>query len=205
MTRGIAAALRLKERTGEAYSSRMKVDVTYRIVIRPRQRVLRVRFRREDGKSIVLLFPDPSQFEGAARKAGLSGMALQGLEDDIAVVAQMKEQTHTRCGLEISPEELQRLGATDWREPQEFNLSFERTPEDKLRLTAREVDPHPGMMSLNVHTVLPKEDFERMMSRIGMHPRDVRDANMYGSQSIRRINEDEVETLIDSIFHRARM
>jgi len=179
----------------------MKVDVTYRIVIRPRQRLLRVRFRREDGKSIVLLFPDPSQFEAAAQKADLSGTALQELEDDLAVVAQMKEPTHTRCGLEISTEELQRLDATEWREPQEFNLSFERTSEDKLRLTAREVDPSPGMMSLNVYAEFPKENFERLMSRIGMHPREVRDANMYGSQSIRRINEDEVETLIDSIFH----
>ncbi len=197
----LAAALRLKERIGVAYPSRMKVDVTYRIVIRPRQRLLRVRFRREDGKSIVLLFPDPSQFEAAAQKADLSGTALQELEDDLAVVAQMKEPTHTRCGLEISTEELQRLDATEWREPQEFNLSFERTSEDKLRLTAREVDPSPGMMSLNVYAEFPKENFERLMSRIGMHPREVRDANMYGSQSIRRINEDEVETLIDSIFH----
>jgi hypothetical protein len=55
------------------------------------------------------------------------------------------------------------------------------------------------MMSLNVHAVFPKEDFQGLMSRIGMNPREVRDANMYGSQSTRRINEDEVEILIDSI------
>jgi hypothetical protein len=183
----------------------MKVDVTYRIVIRAQQRLLRIRFRREDGESVLLLFPDPLQFQASAHKANLSVPTLHALEDDLAVVAQMKETTHTRSGLEISTEELQRLNATEWREPQEFNLSFKRMTEDKLQLTAREVDPRPGMMSLNVHIVFPKEDFEGRMSRIGMHPSEVRDANMYGSQSSRRINEDEVEALIDLIPHRATM
>ena len=56
-------------------------------------------------------------------------------------------------------------------------------------------------MSLNVHAVMPKEEFQSFMSRISMNPSEVRDANMYGSQSSRRINEDEVESLFDSIPH----
>ena len=180
----------------------MKVNLTYRITIRPSGRVLRVRIRREDGLSIVLLFPDPGQFEAAAQQARLSVTALQDLENDVAVLAQMSESSHTRRDLEIGPEELERLGATEWSDPQEFNLSFERTSgEDELRITAREVNPRPGLMRLNVHAVIPKEEFQSFMSRISMHPGEVRDANMHGSQSSRRINEDEVESLFESIPH----
>jgi hypothetical protein len=176
----------------------MKIDVTYRIVDRASGRLLRVRLRRKDGMSIILPFSDPSQFETAVQNAALSQTALEELELDVAVVSQMKESTYMRPDLEISIEELRRLGATEWRDQQEFNLSFQRTPDHNLRLTALEVDPPPGMMSLNVHTVFSKDDFEGLLSRIGMQPRDVRDANLYGSQSIKRINEDEVEILMDN-------
>ncbi len=180
----------------------MKVNLTYRVTIRPSGRVLRVRIRREDQLSIVLLFRDPGHFEAVTQQANLSVTALQALEDDVAVLAQMSESSFTRADLEIGQEELQRLGATEWSDPQEFNLSFERTSGgDELRITAREVNPRPGLMSLNVHAVIPKEEFQSFMSRISMHPSEVRDANMYGSQSGRRINEDEVESLFDSIPH----
>jgi len=105
----------------------MKVNLTYRVTIRPSGRVLRVRIRREDGLSIVLLFRDPGHFETVTHQANISVAALQALEDDIAVLAQMGDSSFTRADLEIGQEELQRLGATEWGDPQEFNLSFERT------------------------------------------------------------------------------
>jgi hypothetical protein len=180
----------------------MKVNLTYRVTIRPSGRLLRIRIRREDGLSIVLLFPDPGHFEAMAQQANLSVAALQAIEDDAAVLAQMSESSLTRENLELGPEELQRLGATEWSDAQEFNLSFKRTSGgDELRITAREVNPRPGLMPLNVHTVIPKGEFQSFMSRISMDPSEVRDANMYGSQSGRRINEDEVESLFDAIAH----
>ncbi len=117
------------------------------------------------------------------------------------MVAQMQELTHFRGALEISSEELVRLNATDWRDPQRFDLSFERLHEGRLRLKAREVDPYPGIMSLNVQIDFPKEGFGELLSQIGLQPREVRDLNLHGSQSARKINEDEVEAVFDSIQH----
>lgn len=121
--------MRFDERTGSATRILigMKVNLTYRVTIQPSGRVLRVRIRREDGLSIVLLFRDPGHFEAVAQQANLSVTALQALEDDVAVLAQMRESSFARGDLEIGPEELQRLGATEWSDPKEFNLSFERT------------------------------------------------------------------------------
>jgi hypothetical protein len=179
----------------------MRVNITYRVIIHPRGRSLRVRFRRDDGQSLIVLFPNPSQFEVAVQQANLSATAAEELQGDVAVVAQMQESTYARKDLEIIAEELQRLAGSNWGDPPEFNLSFKRISEDKLRITAREVNPRPGFMSLNVHAEIPKERFRTLLSRVGMYPSEVRDLNMYGSQSTRRINEDEVETLIDSICH----
>ncbi len=180
----------------------MKVDLTYRIIVRSSGRLLRIRVRQEDGQSAVLLFSAPEQCQATDRRANLSAGALQDLEDDLLVVAQMQELTHFRGALEISSEELVRLNATDWRDPQRFGLSFERLHEGRLRLKAREVDPYPGIMSLNVQIDFPKEHFGKSIGQIGLQPREVRDLNLHGSLSTRKINEDEVEVVFDSIHHK---
>ncbi|MBA3914007.1 MAG: hypothetical protein H0X25_09185 [Acidobacteriales bacterium] len=180
----------------------MKVSLIFRVIIRPSGRVLRVRIRREDGLSIILLFSDPGRFEAVAQQANLSPMALQAIGDDVAVLEQMSESSFTRADLEISQEELQSLCGAAFREPQEFNLRVERIGGgNELRVTAREVDPLPGLMSLNVHAVIPKEEFQHFLSRVNLHPSQIRDAHVYGSKSGRRITEDEVETLFDLITH----
>jgi hypothetical protein len=180
----------------------MKVDITYRIIVRSSGRLLRIRVRQEDGQSAVLLFSDPEQFQATVRQANLSATALQDLVDDLPVVAQMQELTYLRGALEISSEELVRLNVIDWRDPQWFDLSFERLREGRLRLKAQEVDPYPGIMSLNVHIDFPKERFEGLIDQIGLKPIDIRDLNLHGSKSVRQISEDEVDAVFDSIHHK---
>jgi hypothetical protein len=52
----------------DAYPFGMKIDVTYRIVNRASGRLLRVRFRRGDGMSIVVLFPEAATTSHHFRK-----------------------------------------------------------------------------------------------------------------------------------------
>jgi hypothetical protein len=179
----------------------MKVDLTFRIIVRSSGRLLRIRFRREDGQSAVLLFSDPEKFRASIDQANLAPVAVSVLEGDLLVVAQMQETTYFRRAIELSSEELNRLSATDWRDPQRFDLSFEKAHEGQLRLKAREVDPYPGIMSLNVQIDFPKEHFGEVIRPLGLQPREVRDLNLHGSQSARRISEDEVEAIFDSIHH----
>jgi hypothetical protein len=80
-----------------------------------------------------LLFSDSEQFQATVYQANLSAVALRDLEGDLLVVAQMREMTHFRRALELSSEELVRLNATDWRDPQRFDLSFESLPEVQIK------------------------------------------------------------------------
>lgn len=157
---------------------------------------MRVRFRQEDGTSAIVLFTDPQQFSSLLENAKLSHPVAEALESDASVVAQMSSNSHRRLEVELSVESLTRLGATDWREPQKFNLSFE-TIDQEIRLKGREVDPRPGLMSLNVGRLIAKEEFASVLGQVELDPKDVRDLKLYGSRSCRQIDEDEVELLFD--------
>jgi hypothetical protein len=177
----------------------MKVDISYRIIEASPGRLLRVRIRRADGQSALLWFRDLAEFQTAVQQVNLSGSGSSTLENDMATVLQMRELTYLSIDLEITPEDLVRLGATEWRAPQSFNIAFQQASDGRLRLKAREVDPPPGFRSLNVEIEIPKEEFAPTIAQIGMLPHEVRDLNLYGTQSLRRINEDEVELLFDSV------
>ena len=179
----------------------MKIDITYRTIERSRGRLLRVRFRKEDGESALLLFRDPQEFANALEKANVAESIKRQLEADLLVVSQMQEQVHSCIDLGISRDELARLGASEWLEPQKFNLSFNKTATGDLILAAREVNPLPGFMSLSVKAAIRKDQFAEVIDQVGLKPNEVRDANLYGSQSKRLIDEDEVDLLFDSIKH----
>jgi hypothetical protein len=175
----------------------MKIDITYRTVETPRRRLLRVRFRQADRKSAIVLSTDPQHFSSLLENAGLSDPATEALESDASVVALMSSSVHFG-EVELKIENLARLRATDWREPQKFNLSFERT-DNKIRLKGREVDPRPGLVSLNVTKLIAKEELASALEQVKLHPRDVRDLNLHGSQSSRQVDEDEVELLFNAV------
>lgn len=153
-------------------------------------------FVKRTGKSAIVLFTDPQQFSSQLQNAGLSDPVAEALEGDASIVGQMNSTAHRRREVELDIENLARLGATDWREPQKSNLSFERV-DDEIRLKGREVDPRPGMMSLNVSRLVAKQELASVLGQVTLDPKDVRDLNLYGSRSGRQIDEDEVELLFN--------
>ena len=80
----------------------MKIDITYRTIERSHGRLLRVRFRQEDGESAVLVFRDPQEFANVLEKANVAEYTKRQLEADLLVVSQMQEQTHSCIDLDIS-------------------------------------------------------------------------------------------------------
>ena len=179
----------------------MKINITYRTIESSGGRLLRVRFRQEDGTSAVVMFQNPDAFHATISKAVHNNSSIEALQGDSLVVQQMKERTYFRQDLDLTQEELSGLGARTWSEPQKFNLSFQRAKDGQLVLTAREINSPAGFMSLDVKTAIVKTQFAEHLAVIGLKPNEVRDANLYGSQSMRPIDEDEVDLLFDSIQH----
>ena len=181
------------------YPKGMEINVTYRTIEQSGGRLLRVRFRQADGTSAVVMFHDPDGLLAAVQKSVRDDSSVEALQSDLLVVEQMKERTHFRRHLDLTQEELAGLGATMWSEPQKFNLSFQRANDGHLVLTGREIDPPAGSMSLDVQATIMKAQFAEHLAVIGLKPNEVRDANLYGTRSMRPIDEDEVDLLFDSI------
>jgi hypothetical protein len=54
-------------------------------------------------------------------------------------------------------------------------------------------------VSLNVTKLIAKEELASALEQVKLHPRDVRDLNLHGSQSSRQVDEDEVELLFNAV------
>lgn len=173
----------------------MLVDVTYRVQTRNQLKRLRLRFRRSDGMSSVAVFPDPESFASAAAAAGLSDEVKGCFAQDLNTTLQCTEQAHFHLDLEIPADTPQAIGGSKWGPAREFTLSYERIGPDDILLHAKEWNTPTGQMSSELGERMSVAVIQERLARIGMQLGGVRDRNLPGHSSHRRVSEDEIEEL----------
>jgi hypothetical protein len=173
----------------------MIVDVTYRVQTRNQLKRLRLRFRQSSGLSSVAVFPDPESLERAATAAGLSEDVKACFAEDLNTTLQCTEQAHFRLELEILTDAPQSIGGSQWEPAREFTLSYERLGPDEVLLHAKEWNTPTGQMSSEIGERMSVAVIQERLARIGMQLGGVRDRNLPGHSSQRRVSEDEIEEL----------
>lgn len=173
----------------------MLVDVTYRVQTRNQLKRLRLRFRQPDGLSSVAVFPDPESLDRAATAAGLSDEVKACFAQDLNTTLQCTEQAHFRLDLEIPADAPQAIGGSIWEPAREFTLSYERIGPDDILLHAKEWNTPTGQMSSELGERMSVAVIQERLACIGMQLGGVRDRNLPGHSSQRRVSEDEIEEL----------
>lgn len=173
----------------------MLVDVTYRVQTRNQLKRLRLRFRQPDGLSSVAVFPEPESLDRAATAAGLSDEVKACFAQDLNTTLQCTEQAHFRLDLEIPADAPQSIGGSEWGRAREFTLSYERLGSDDILLHAKEWNTPTGQMSSELGERMSVAEIQARLARIAMQLGGVRDRNLPGHSSQRRVSEDEIEDL----------
>lgn len=100
-----------------------------------------------------------------------------------------------RLDLEISADAPRAMGGSEWGPAREFTLSYDRLAPDDIFLHAKEWDTPDGQMSSEMGEHMSAAVIQERLARIGMNLGEVRDRDLPGYSSNRRVSEDEIEEL----------